>query len=337
MAEGASARLRLPHAYRTRLLTGSEPAWRRARAKSTRLGSARARALAVRAAAFSMAFSVALLGIMAIARSNNASLEQSVAIIDDVVTTEPPERVAFAQASAVQPPTAAVVASQKGDPPGGACEAEGLSQVAVPEQDLKIPPAAEVVRTASPLPRRPARSTPAALQAARPVHLLPSPQQQAVTPTEPERSPVIEGHAALQPEAQPREPSAGLGWEVVLGAVVGALLGYALALLLPLARLSMLLSKRARLLDEREASLTLRERKIILREIEVDDRSHDTILACGQWEQHARICEQERQAVLRQLDLVREHAQVLQVSVRVLARNSVAPASAQVCARLSKR
>ena len=52
-----------------------------------------------------------------------------------------------------------------------------------------------------------------------------------------------------------------------------------------------------------------------MREIEVDDRAHDAIVDCGQWEEYARRCEREREDALRQLDLVREHARVLQVRV----------------------
>lgn len=98
--------------------------------------------------------------------------------------------------------------------------------------------------------------------------------------------------------------------------LLGAAVGCGLALAPPLCRLDAALRRRARELDAREACLAARERRIILREIEVDDRAHETILACGHWEEHARVCAEERHAALAQLELVREHARALQVRAR---------------------
>ncbi|KAG8469448.1 hypothetical protein KFE25_005903 [Diacronema lutheri] len=97
--------------------------------------------------------------------------------------------------------------------------------------------------------------------------------------------------------------------------LLGAAVGCGLALAPPLCRLDAALRRRARELDAREACLAARERRIILREIEVDDRAHETILACGHWEEHARVCAEERHAALAQLELVREHARALQVEL----------------------
>lgn len=124
---------------------------------------------------------------------------------------------------------------------------------------------------------------------------------------EPERPRAIRPPLARSRGAALR-PSLAAWRSFALGLCVGALAA-AVVLWHSLAR------RRAHL-DRAERELCLREARTVRLELELDDRAHDAIVSCGQWEEYARQCAHERESALEQLELVRVHAQALQVRAR---------------------